>query len=167
MTAGAMRALGLDPGASTGFAVIERIRCGCGVHVASGVLGRDARAHQLDLLLDVHRPELVGIEEPSGYAFAAARVKDLLEASRITGELAATSRARGYRVVTASAAAWRKALCGRGSATDAAVKQMLGLRVAELPTRTSTHARDAAGVAIWALITQRLDGARIDRRAAD
>ena len=76
----------------------------------------------------------------------------LVEAAKIGGELVGLCRARGLDVLECTARDWRKGLCRNPSATDAAVKRVCQLRIADLPKVTNSHERDAMGAAIWAAL---------------
>jgi Holliday junction resolvasome RuvABC endonuclease subunit len=151
-----MRVLGLDAGRDVGWSVLDVDHNGRRVWwCADGVLRRHARVPDLlAILLEEPELELVAVEVPEGYAYKgrAAAVPYLLEAQRIGGELQGVAGARGLATVSMPATRWRRALCGKASASDDEVRRMLRVRVLALPTRTSVHARDAAGTALVAAL---------------
>ncbi len=139
--------VGFDVGATLGVAVLVEQWGGFSYSFAGSMrYGAIEWARCVALKLS---PSLVAIETPSGYIHEHARGKALLAAARQAGELVGALRADGHTVVECSAVEWRKALCGRGTATDARVKQMVRTRVSNWPARSNAHERDAAGVAMF------------------
>jgi hypothetical protein len=59
----------------------------------------------------------------------------------------------GRRVLAPAAETWRAALAGGATAADRAVAIAIRMRIPTWPQRSSVHARDAAGVALYAAIT--------------
>lgn len=151
-----MRAIGIDPGAETGIAVME-LRPGARFRWLDHVrLNPKAPALHLALLINIWTPDVVAVEVPSGYVFEHQRGKDLLATGVLAGELIDRARTSGVEVVRASASTWRKALTGKGNAGDDLVRTALERRTDNMPKRSNEHARDAAGVAAYALLDAQL-----------
>jgi Holliday junction resolvasome RuvABC endonuclease subunit len=163
-----MRCIGLDPGVHLGWAVLESVDGPRGGSyrprfVDGGVLEGDHLEVDVARLLDRQvrwsrpQPLVVAVESVEGYAHdrpgRSARVlsKRLHECAHLAGVIEGISLGMSLRVARAPASIWRKRVCGKGSASDVAVKAALGVLVADLPTRTSVHLRDAAGCAFAVL----------------
>lgn len=170
-----MLVLGIDPGEHLGWCLLD-----CGSverHLASGVTD-DVRLHRNDLvlgsisipLLGAQAPAVVGIETvPRVYrraGFGTQMATGLARAERRGGNVEGIAKAHGVAVVDVSAATWRKLLVGSRSASDAAVKRAIVARVKLWPPASQNHARDAAGVAIYAAATHRLASMRVTRPGA-
>lgn len=147
-----MRAFGLDAGKATGFAIVEVSPRGTAVHIASGVLpGYDRTAEVDDVLSLFPNVERVAVELPAQvFPKLAARdgsAKNLIAATAIGAELAGHLRAKGHVVEMLTANDWRRGLgCLRG---DKLVARIIRLRIPNWPKVSRTHARDAAGAAIF------------------
>jgi Holliday junction resolvasome RuvABC endonuclease subunit len=159
--------LGVDPGATTGWALVKVSLSVSGSQwLAAGAEREPSNVLSVmrgSMLTAGERIELVAIET-IGTVFPRARfgagmAKDLARASRIGGELAGAAKVMGLTVAEVEAAAWRRALTGRGAPKDRLVKLALGM-VIKLPARSNAHERDAAGVALHcarrALVNARL-----------
>jgi Holliday junction resolvasome RuvABC endonuclease subunit len=149
-------AIGVDPGANCGIGIVEILPRARFRWLDGLMLSRSARPHHLALLIERWEPALVAMETPVGFIHEHFRGKDLLEAGVIAGQLIDRARTCGVEVVEASASTWRKALTGRGNASDKEIEIALRARCDDFPKRSSVHARDGAGVAAWALLEQRL-----------
>lgn len=143
-----MKVMGFDPGANTGVCLLEAEPRGRFAWRHHGVY-REEILDVLATLLEAHRPDLVAVETPEGYIHEHKRGRDLLAAAVLAGELAGRAHAMGYRVEKASPQLWRSMLCSDGSAKDPAIKAMVLVRAREVPRQTSSHARDAACVAMF------------------
>jgi Holliday junction resolvasome RuvABC endonuclease subunit len=149
-----MMALGIDP--PHGYAILSTLPGAVFSWYAIGELRAEHRVEDLAELLVEARPDLVAIEDPRGYAYNPVRVKNLLETKGVAATLAQAARERGFRVFEAPAPEWRKAICGNATASDRAIKTAVRLRVRGWPGRTTTHERDGAGVAMYALLRRGL-----------
>lgn len=144
--------LGVDPGATTGLALIRLDNAGA-TWLGDESTRRDPGASSLMAdhleLLDLVAIESVRSVYPRA-RFAAHMATCIARASRVAGEIAGAARAHGIEVVDVTAEEWRKALCSSRQATDAMVSTVIRSRVSDWPTRSNAHVRDAAGVALFA-----------------
>jgi len=140
--------VGVDPGAVNGIAVLDM--AGPTPRILSLGSCRDPRAV---LEMAAWRPVLVAVESVSAVfsraRFGAGMASALVNTARIEGQVLEHYRGLGIQVATCSAAEWRRALTGSGTARDARIKVVLGMR-GLLPGRTNAHERDAIGVALFA-----------------
>ena len=157
-----MIVMGVDPGASTGVAVLEVDGRG-GARWVDGrtVVSPDgACACEVMDIVARCRAEFVIIERPAGGIYQAARAAALLDSAVLAGMiegrvmawygLADTSMPwRGTRAMHVTAPTWRGVLVGSQRATDQQIARMVAARVTGLPARTSVHVRDAIGCALW------------------
>lgn len=144
--------LAIDPGVSWhGWCAISQVEGGAWEPVRYG-------HHDLERVCsELRGAAVVAVETPAGHAYSAARVRGLLEAAGAAGELRATARAVGARVVRCSAETWRAALVGRATASDEQIAEALRRQVAAgrlrslpsgLPKSELVHVLDALGLAL-------------------
>ena len=149
--------LGIDPGVTTGWGVIElatptstprALRWG----TFRAEHERDVDRHLRDLLDALPLHALIGVEQIEGVAYSgkgAGIVPNLLHAKGIESRI----RARAdiwlapRFTVDLPANAWKRILCGRGNADDKLVAQRLPLHLVGLG-KSNEHARDALGLAV-------------------
>ena len=148
-----MIVLGYDPGAATGWSVVDCSKPAAPRLVSFGVA--DGAPEELP----VGAIGLVAVETVvsvySRERFGAGMATALVNAARIEGRIIEMAKRAGIAVVQCTAGDWRKALTGKRAPSDAEVKARLGLRLA-LP-RCSAHVRDAVGVAIYCAERRRLE----------
>lgn len=149
-----MIVLGIDAGTHVGLAVLALDR-GAFRHEWSSS-GRWPMTALVSYVLSQHRPSLVVIEAPKGYGYSNARVANLLDAARIGGELAGIARSFGVEVIETHAQETRRALCGKGNASDKLVADVVRMRIHDWPKRSNCHARDAAIAAMFGALRVRL-----------
>jgi hypothetical protein len=165
MSTRTIRALGVDAGVHTAFAVIDvAVPQGTASFVQCGMLDRADRIAALDRVLnDEPFLEMVAVEVPAGVVFQRERggrltrpamTANLVEATGIGRELRGYAMGLGFEVALATAVEVRAGLCGRHNADDAAVERMLRLRCRNWPgpRKTNDHERDAAAVALFAAL---------------
>lgn len=153
-----MRVLGIDPGKTVGLALLD----------VGASQARFLDASALDAaLLDgplmfatfAPAPDLVAIEKVEHVhgsdRMGSSYAEGLARAAWVGGELAAAARAAGLRVITVEASAWRRAIVGSRTASDATIAKAIRLRVPTWPSKSNAHQRDAAGVALWAGLAPR------------
>lgn len=171
-----MIVIGVDPGRSTGWAMLDCSKSKATV-IRHGVLefgedetpeawASDGSADQWvggffgvcdAFTLAVESPAVVRPRAASG-GVTPSMTTGLLFTKGVAVALAASS-ARWCAFRHCEAAAWRKRVAGKPNASDTEVKAAL-LRLvrvgqlAELP-RTNCHVRDAIGVALWAWAVSR------------
>ena len=104
-------------------------------------------AHPVDLVAIERVRQLTGRAPGGAGAAIGAAMSD---AQWVGGELAGLARGFGFEVMTCAAGEWRAALTGKRNATDAEIATLVPLAVQGWPARSSSHARDAAGVALYA-----------------
>lgn len=150
--------LGLDPGSTTGFALVDTssrgttvLACGAtrsprlvGSHGAVWLDGQPLRCW----------PALVAIETVTAVVprarFGPGMATALVGAADVAGQLAGAATALGLPVLRVDAATWRQAITGHRQASDAAIRRALSRRLGDALPRTNAHARDAIGLAIYA-----------------
>lgn len=104
-----------------------------------------------DVHLRISPAHLVGIEAPGGSMFGGgARSANVVRSSYWAGWFACIANARGCRIVEATANEWRKAIVGRANAKDALIKSKVVPHIVGWPKVSNSHARDAAGMAMFA-----------------
>jgi hypothetical protein len=81
--------------------------------------------------------------------------KHLIASAEQAGLLLGWAQAHRVPTLRATAHVWRKAVVGKGNATDAEVKVAVTRQVAGLPERTNAHVRDAVGLGVWGLAMMR------------
>ena len=146
--------LGFDPGAWTGFAIID-MRESTPVVIHAGKI----RAEALDgreliekALGVIAPPSLVAVEKiVSVYpraGFSTPMATAIANATRIEGRILEAASNHKMKSACCTAKEWRAALLGDAQPTDAMVKSVLERRLKYLG-RVSAHARDAAGVALF------------------
>jgi Holliday junction resolvasome RuvABC endonuclease subunit len=141
--------LGFDPGpTSTGWALIrpiferrERPRFLQGGSVPSTL-------EDLAGILRSLSPEAVAVEAPEGYVHEHERGAQLIETSRVAGEIIGVCHALRIPCSRMSASHVRARLCRRPSANDRTVKTALTVFMCDLPKKSNSHVRDAAAVAL-------------------
>lgn len=146
-----MMVLGIDPGPTwCGWALLDFSIIGAPVWFWGGQTD-DVGALFDTLVASEHgKPGLVAIEQPRALHDHMANVQVMATAwggGRVQGH----AEARGFPTLALGVTEWRVALVGnskRGENVDAKVKDMFYRIVRQAPKQTSTHARDAAGVAI-------------------
>jgi len=145
-------ALGIDPGATTAWALLE-VGAARASFVSKGSTTAGVAICALEQIMRDHRP-LVAIERVvnvhGSARMGSSYAEGLVHAAWIGGELAGIAHVIGCRVETVQAGVWRQALCTSRVASDGEVKQMVRLRVPDWPPKSNEHERDAAGVALWA-----------------
>jgi Holliday junction resolvasome RuvABC endonuclease subunit len=146
-----VKVLGVDPGAEAGVALVNVNQRG----EAAFILGASTRAPLSDVesWLESYRPDLLAIESVtqvySRQRFGSSMATALLASSKLVGHL--LQMAKGMDIATAEATAheWRSKVIGKRNASDAEIKAALMQRVALMPKRSSSHMRDAIGVAVF------------------
>jgi len=106
------------------------------------------------------RPALVAIEQPRALHNPMAN-GPVIATAWAGGIVVGLARSRGFEVVEVGQNEWRLALVGHsraGDNVDHKVEAHLRRFVRQFPTRSSTHARDAAGVACVAYRAARMHG---------
>lgn len=155
-----MRVLGLDPGATTGWGVIELpgassglprvVACGS-FRVENERAGDDALADLLDALpLD----SVIAVECIEGMAYPAKGggiVPSLLRAKGVEARMRRTCDIwlAPRRTLDLPAGVWKRALFGKNNVDDSLVARLLPMHLRDIP-RTNEHARDALGLAVAA-----------------
>jgi Holliday junction resolvasome RuvABC endonuclease subunit len=141
------RVLGIDPGPTkSGFALLDFTVKSAPIWVQGGT------SEDVGMLIDSYDAEpgmLIAIEQPRALHNPMANVQ-VMRTAWAGGDVHGYARAKGFEVVIVGVNEWRIAFVGhskRGENVDAKVEAMLRTLVREMPPRSSTHARDAAGVA--------------------
>jgi Holliday junction resolvasome RuvABC endonuclease subunit len=147
--------LGIDPGpTSCGWAIVETRGGGGGVPSTCRFVAGGKREPAVDLLWPMMRStHVVAIERPRGYGAGdgqAVRMGPLMDTSYVAGMCFALAWMEDRQVIEMRAADWRRMICGKGAASDAAVKTSVEKLVAGMPKRSNTHLRDAVGIALAA-----------------
>lgn len=160
-----MRVLGIDTGVHTGVAVLDVGARQATFVTAATWQSRDLERYALDLLFGprglamAFRPDMIAIEHIErvhGSKRMGSKYADgLVGANELAGLLRGIALARGVRVERCTAGRWRAALCGSKCASDAAIAQMVKVRVVGWPKVSNEHQRDAAGVALFAGLAPR------------
>jgi Holliday junction resolvasome RuvABC endonuclease subunit len=152
------RVLAWDPGIAVSYyALLEsgrdsgnRVRFLDGGKVSSDL---DSLSGRLE---GVGNVACVAVETPRGFIYQHARGAALLETRGVAERIAIAAQVMGHTVVQMPATEWRKALCGKGNASDDQIKRMVQMVTVNLPTRSSEHVRDAIGLACMVLWNPRL-----------
>lgn len=155
--------LGIDPGTyALGFGVIGR-RGGRTLHIDHGVFRPPAAApigprlrslmDSLRQVLDHHRPDVVALEE----AFVRINVQSALRLGEARAVVLLAAAERDLPVVQYPTATAKKAVCGHGGASKAAIQDMVArhLGLAQIPE--PHDAADALALALCLLFDPRLD----------
>lgn len=147
--------LGIDPGPTrSGWALLDifeirRRVLDCGHSTTAEVIAAlGSRWTNVGLLMVAI--ETPGHMHPRGSPAAlVGRANGLIATTRVSAELAGAAERVGLRVMHIRAIDWRRGIVGgKGNASDAQVKAALSLQLVGLPGRTSSHCRDAMGVAM-------------------
>lgn len=146
--------LGIDPGpVNVGWAVIDFTIPMAPVWFESGHVRVDGRVRFVDVIqyASSHYPSIkvMGIEQPRAVSNPAANAQ-AMGTAWAGGMLAGIAETMGFEVRVLGVTQWRRALVGsfgKGANVDHMVERWLRSFVRQVPTRTSVHARDAAGVA--------------------
>lgn len=150
-----MIVLGLDPGATTGWARVlleygkrpKVLDCGTFRAPTARVGGESFAA-----VLKKEEPCTVfAVETLAGIAFptkGGGIVGSLIAAAKVEERLRCyAERFPHGGVHDLTAHQWRQALCGKRAATSHQIADALALRV-QMPKRTNEHVRDAIGIAV-------------------
>jgi len=142
--------LGIDPGPThNGWALLDFSVPSSPVWYLGGTCGEiETVIESVCCSLDA-RPILVCIERPRALHNPMANVQ-LMATAWAGGFAAGLARSRGLTVEELGQNEWRMALVGhsrKGDNVDHKVEAVLRRMVRQFPTRSSVHARDAAGVA--------------------
>lgn len=149
--------LGVDPGAPSATSpgthgwclLVHRPGKRALFHAAGHV-----EATPLDLLRQIGAFEAMAVEMPLVIHNPKA-IRQVLATRGAAGTFAGIGQERGLPVVEIHPGKWRGTLCHNSSPTDAMVKKAIGLHVEGWPTRSNSHMRDAAGVALVAMLRWR------------
>jgi crossover junction endodeoxyribonuclease RuvC len=158
------RVLGFDPGSGvTAIAMLDVDERGAVIRADSLVVsGKKEPGHipGLVFMRDLVSKEdpattIIAVETPEGAIWGGGgRAANVLATGVLSGRIAGWAIGQGYTVETASAQEWRRGLGCLGTvaeSADSAVSDMIRLRIPSWPSRSSNHARDAAGVALYVL----------------
>ena len=144
-----IRVLGIDPGPTkSGYCLLDfTIK-------ASPIWLEGGTSEEVGVLLDTCFPPsaslLVVIERPRAVHNPMANVQ-VVATSWAGGEVYGYARARGYNLLDVGVNEWRIAFVGvskAGDNVDHKVERELKRQVRQMPARSSSHARDAGGVAV-------------------
>lgn len=147
-----MIVLGVDPGASTGWAMLACERGSRPVWLQGGTMRGDIET-EFSLLMRDLRADVLAVETPAGGIYGLARAEALLASAVLAGWLRGFAEGRDdgpADVCRLSATDWRRTVVGRPNATDQQIARTIAMIVDGLPRRTNAHVRDAVGVAIGA-----------------
>jgi crossover junction endodeoxyribonuclease RuvC len=164
-----MRVLGIDCGSErTGYGVVEDLN-GRDLHcIVAGVVKARARDplprrldgifRQLRRVIELHRPDVVAIED----VFYAANAKSALKLGHVRGVAMLAAAAEGLEVAEYAPLAIKSAVVGYGKAEKSQVQEMVArlLRLDSLPEPPDVA--DALAIAICHLHT----AATLERQAA-
>ena len=141
------RVLGFDPGTRLcGYALLDVPPLGRACLVACGRVSSELE--RIEETIRRHAPELVAVESVVVQRIQAA--KQLVAVSDMAGAIRGIASALGIPTVAIPAAEWRTRLGLGRTPSDAAVKRVVRMCVARLPLVTSSHERDAMGLAFAA-----------------
>lgn len=151
--------LGIDPGSKkSGHALLaSNGRMGRPAFVSGGMCASDEDS--IVAMLEMHRATCdltVAIELPVRQFGEHRGGEHLLATRGVADAVSMAARLLGLPVVKLTAQQARNAMCrgARGTAGDAAVRRAVGMFVTNLPSRSSTHVRDAILVACVAMMNQ-------------
>lgn len=141
--------LGIDPGPTkSGYCVLDFTVRTAPIWLEGGT--SEDVGQLLDTTFEAGPNFLVVVEQPRALHNPMANIQ-VMATAWAGGEIAGYARAKGFAVQVVGVNEWRTAFVGhskRGDDVDAKVKRELERRVRQMPARSSTHARDAAGVAM-------------------
>ena len=150
-----MIVLGFDPGAWTGYAVVD-LSPRLPMVLQSGKLRGDqmdgselidAATKGLNVALDLIAVEkVIGVYPRAGFSPPMATA--LANATRIEGRILEAASHRRIHSSTCSASEWRYAILGDARPSDALVKSALDRRV-QSRGKMNAHSRDAVGTALF------------------
>jgi hypothetical protein len=139
--------LGIDPGPTkSGYALLDFTVRSAPIWLEGGT------SEDVGALLDTYDPGpgmLVVFEQPRAVHNPMANVQ-VVRTAWAGGDCHGYARAKGFNVLSLGVNEWRQAFVGhskRGENVDHKVENALRVLVRQMPPRSSTHARDAAGVA--------------------
>jgi len=143
-----IQVLGIDPGPTkSGYALLDFTIKSAPIWVDAGT-SEDVGA-LLDTTYEAGPNMLVVVEQPRAVHNPMANVQ-VMRTAWAAGEIYGYARAKGFNVLAVGVNEWRIAFVGHSRAGDNAdhkVEAELRRHVREMPPRSSSHARDAAGVA--------------------
>lgn len=144
-----MLVLGCDPGSVTGWALLDVRHTGLAEWIDGGST-KDAMRDKLP----IDRADLVAVEISHKVyprdGFGPRMAGYLGQMNTIGGFIIGLATAAGVRAESIAATEWRKYLCGSPSASNAAIRSVMKLRVSSLPKRTNQHVNDASLLAVYA-----------------
>lgn len=157
-----MIVLGFDPGAWTGYAVVDLstsmpqvIQAGkVRADEMGGVDFIDKAMRGLELKVDLVAVEKVAFVYPRA-GFSTSMATAIASATRVEGRILEAALNRQIPTKVCAAAEWRRALTGSPSPSDALVKSTLSLRI-QSEQRLNAHSRDAVGVAVFCGMSKRI-----------
>lgn len=144
-----MSILAIDPGPrSFGWAHLSvehsrGVRC---TYVAGGCL--DSTISSFLSLTAQTQATALAIEVPRGYSFATFRVPHLLDTARVAGGMLWLAEERRMQIANVTAQQVRKLLCGKASANDEAVADVVRGNVFGCPLEPNEHVADALAVGV-------------------
>jgi hypothetical protein len=144
-----IRVLGIDPGPSkSGYALLDFTIKTAPIWIEGGT--SEDVGELLDLTFAPSPTMLVVVEQPRALHNPLANVQ-VVSTSWAGGEIYGYARAKGFNVLSVGVNEWRIAFVGRsraGDNVDHKVEAELRRRVRQMPNRSSSHSRDAGGVAV-------------------
>jgi len=163
--------LGVDPGVTIGWCVLACSPTGA----QPGLVAAGSTRDPLEVPWRSYGVALVAVELPEGFYPSAARkgvggaelaskAAGIIGAARVGARLLGRAEEAGLRVLEVAAPDWRRALgvrTGGRRAEDVGqqIKRAIKLHVRGWPDRSNEHARDAAGVALFAARAARVEAA--------
>jgi Holliday junction resolvasome RuvABC endonuclease subunit len=141
--------LGVDPGGTGvhGWALLRHRPGKRALYLSAGHTD-DA---PLDLFARVGHVDVLAVEMPLVVHNPKA-IRQVLATRGAAGIFTGIGQAYRIPVVELHPGKWRGTLCHNSSPTDAMVKKAVTLHVEWWPTRSNSHMRDAAGVALVAML---------------
>jgi len=169
-----MIVLGVDPGQNIGWTALD-IHGAAARWIASGVArqltiepGRILFDGDAVVLTGDCAPALIVVESVNRVypreRFCTNMATAIATAERVCGQVLGAAAAALIPTEEVAAGTWRSALAGRANADDALVKKFVLARVTGWPRRSASHARDAAGAAIYGAMRHSFQ--QLIRRAA-
>ncbi len=155
-----MRVLGIDCGTeSTGYGIVEQLEDGSIQHLCSGVVRLSMRATmamrlaqvftELRTLIQLHRPDMVAIEE----VFYSVNAKSALKLGQVRGVAMLAASSCGLEIAEYAPLTIKSAVVGYGKAEKHQVQHMVG-QLLRLPAPPEpADAADALAIAICHLHT--------------